>query len=359
MALVLTGTLTTAVAPSLATMALARALVGLGYGTTAMVGIVYLMQAGPPHQRTRRGNMYEGALITRQRVQRVPGRRRDRVCRLALGLRRGGARGRDRLGDRGLAGLPGDSERASRDVFRAGGHPGDDRSYAPPVAPPLDLRDLPGGVRALLRLGGGDHHPGAPLRRAGARPECGRHRPGAGHRLRRRGVPADPRRMGGRHLRAAARPAPRARRAHGRRPPPAPLGRPRRVHRGLRPRHRGHDRLDDPRLAPGRAPPRTLRRPRRGNLPLRHRPRHGRRRRSPWAGSLGGAASASGPARSRWCWRSPAAWRRPSWARGDGGLPVTPTDRARASLPPGKGSVGPAHSDSSMRRASVSSPPSW
>lgn len=64
MGLVLTGTLTTAVAPSLATMALARALVGLGYGTTAMVGIVYLMQAGPPHQRTRRGNMYEGALIT-------------------------------------------------------------------------------------------------------------------------------------------------------------------------------------------------------------------------------------------------------------------------------------------------------
>jgi MFS family permease len=64
MALVLGGTLTTAVASSLPTMALARALVGLGYGTTAMVGIVYLMQAGPPEQRTRRGNMYEGALIT-------------------------------------------------------------------------------------------------------------------------------------------------------------------------------------------------------------------------------------------------------------------------------------------------------
>jgi MFS family permease len=64
MGLILAGTLATAVATSLATMALARALVGLGYGTTAMVGIVYLMQAGPPHQRTRRGNMYEGALIT-------------------------------------------------------------------------------------------------------------------------------------------------------------------------------------------------------------------------------------------------------------------------------------------------------
>jgi MFS family permease len=68
MALVLVGTLTTAVAPSLGTMALARALVGLGYGTTAMIGIVYLMQAGPPHQRTRRGNMYEGALITANAV---------------------------------------------------------------------------------------------------------------------------------------------------------------------------------------------------------------------------------------------------------------------------------------------------
>ena len=64
MALVLTGTLVAARASSLATMALARALVGLGYGSTALVGIVYLMQAGPPHQRTRRGNMYEGALIS-------------------------------------------------------------------------------------------------------------------------------------------------------------------------------------------------------------------------------------------------------------------------------------------------------
>ena len=68
MALVLTGTLSAAAASSLATMALARALVGLGYGATALVGIVYLMQAGPPNQRTRRGNMYEGSLITANAV---------------------------------------------------------------------------------------------------------------------------------------------------------------------------------------------------------------------------------------------------------------------------------------------------
>jgi MFS family permease len=68
MALVLAGTLLAAVARSLATMALSRALVGLGYGTTALVGIVYLMQAGPPTQRTRRGNMYEGALISANAV---------------------------------------------------------------------------------------------------------------------------------------------------------------------------------------------------------------------------------------------------------------------------------------------------
>jgi MFS family permease len=66
--LVLIGTLVTAAGSSLATMALARALVGLGYGTTAVVAILYLMQAGPPHQRTRRGNMYEGALITANAV---------------------------------------------------------------------------------------------------------------------------------------------------------------------------------------------------------------------------------------------------------------------------------------------------
>ncbi len=68
MGLVLAGTLVAAVAPSLATMAVSRALVGLGYGTTALVGIVYLMQAGPPTQRTRRGNMYEGALISANAV---------------------------------------------------------------------------------------------------------------------------------------------------------------------------------------------------------------------------------------------------------------------------------------------------
>ncbi len=68
MALVLIGTLVAATAASLATMALARALVGLGYGSTALVGIVYLMQAGPSNQRTRRGNMYEGALISANAV---------------------------------------------------------------------------------------------------------------------------------------------------------------------------------------------------------------------------------------------------------------------------------------------------
>jgi MFS family permease len=68
MALVFTGTLIAAVAPSLATMAVSRALVGLGYGATALVGIVYLMQAGPANQRTRRGNMYEGALISANAV---------------------------------------------------------------------------------------------------------------------------------------------------------------------------------------------------------------------------------------------------------------------------------------------------
>jgi MFS family permease len=67
-ALVLAGTVAAATASSLATMALARALVGLGYGGTALVGIVYLMQAGPPSQRTRRGNMYEGALISANAV---------------------------------------------------------------------------------------------------------------------------------------------------------------------------------------------------------------------------------------------------------------------------------------------------
>jgi MFS family permease len=68
MALVLAGTLAAAMASSLATMAVARALVGLGYGATALVGIVYLMQAGPANQRTRRGNMYEGALISANAV---------------------------------------------------------------------------------------------------------------------------------------------------------------------------------------------------------------------------------------------------------------------------------------------------
>jgi DHA1 family multidrug resistance protein-like MFS transporter len=68
MALILAGTLAAATASSLTTMALARAIVGLGYGATALVGIVYLMQTGLPNQRTRRGNMYEGALISANAV---------------------------------------------------------------------------------------------------------------------------------------------------------------------------------------------------------------------------------------------------------------------------------------------------
>jgi MFS family permease len=68
MALVLGGTLLTAAAPSLGAMALARALAGLGYGTTAVVGILYLMRSATPGQRARRGNMYEGALITANAV---------------------------------------------------------------------------------------------------------------------------------------------------------------------------------------------------------------------------------------------------------------------------------------------------
>src|SRR5262249_7550132 len=68
MGLVLTGTLLAANASSLTMMALARALVGLGYGTTTVINIVYLMRAGPPEERTRRGNMMEGAFISANAV---------------------------------------------------------------------------------------------------------------------------------------------------------------------------------------------------------------------------------------------------------------------------------------------------
>jgi MFS family permease len=64
MSMVLAGTLVTARASSMGEMVLARALIGLGYGSTSIVAIVYLMRAGPADHRTRRGNMYEGALIT-------------------------------------------------------------------------------------------------------------------------------------------------------------------------------------------------------------------------------------------------------------------------------------------------------
>jgi len=68
MALVLAGTLVAATASSLATMVLARGLAGLGSGAIAVVSIIYLMRTGDPHRRTRRGNMYEGALITANAV---------------------------------------------------------------------------------------------------------------------------------------------------------------------------------------------------------------------------------------------------------------------------------------------------
>ena len=91
------------------------------------------------------------------------------------------------------------------------------------------------------------------------------------------------------------------------------------LHPRLHPRHRGHDRVDDPRLAPGRAPARALREPRRGRLPLHHGSRHGRgaghrgladrvarvRRREPppsrWSSSAAAPWSAScwGPQRRR------------------------------------------------------------
>ena len=96
MALVLGGTLLTAAAPSLGVMALARALAGLGYGTTAVVGILYLMRSATPGQRARRGNMYEGALIT---ANAVSGYLAGRIAvfhfhaQLA-GLRQRGQRGR-------------------------------------------------------------------------------------------------------------------------------------------------------------------------------------------------------------------------------------------------------------------------
>ena len=53
-ALVAMGTLIPMGASSLGEMAVARACSGLGYGAFSLVGMTYLMRAGPGHQRTRR-----------------------------------------------------------------------------------------------------------------------------------------------------------------------------------------------------------------------------------------------------------------------------------------------------------------
>jgi MFS family permease len=62
--LVLAGTLVTATASSLPALVLGRGLTGFGSGMSMVVALIYLMRAGPPEQRTRRGNMFEGALIS-------------------------------------------------------------------------------------------------------------------------------------------------------------------------------------------------------------------------------------------------------------------------------------------------------
>jgi MFS family permease len=61
--LVLAGTLLTATASSLPALLLARGLAGLGSGMSMVVALIYLMRSGAPEQRTRRGNMFEAALI--------------------------------------------------------------------------------------------------------------------------------------------------------------------------------------------------------------------------------------------------------------------------------------------------------
>jgi MFS family permease len=62
-ALVLAGTILTASAWSLPTLLLARGLAGLGSGMAMVVALIFLLRAGAPGERTRRGNMFEGALI--------------------------------------------------------------------------------------------------------------------------------------------------------------------------------------------------------------------------------------------------------------------------------------------------------
>ncbi len=59
----LAGTALSAWAPSLPAMLLARGLVGVGSGLTIVVSILFLMARGPASRRTRRGNLYEVAVI--------------------------------------------------------------------------------------------------------------------------------------------------------------------------------------------------------------------------------------------------------------------------------------------------------
>jgi MFS family permease len=66
--LIVVGTTLTASASSLPTLLLARGLTGLGSGMSMVVALIYLMRAGAPEQRTRRGNMLESALIAGQSI---------------------------------------------------------------------------------------------------------------------------------------------------------------------------------------------------------------------------------------------------------------------------------------------------
>jgi MFS family permease len=59
----LAGTALSAWAPTLPAMLLARGLVGVGSGLTIVVSILFLMARGPAGERTRRGNLYEVAVI--------------------------------------------------------------------------------------------------------------------------------------------------------------------------------------------------------------------------------------------------------------------------------------------------------
>jgi DHA1 family multidrug resistance protein-like MFS transporter len=61
--LIFAGTVLTALASSLSTLLLARGLAGLGSGMTMVVALIHLMRVGSSGRRTRRGNMFEGALI--------------------------------------------------------------------------------------------------------------------------------------------------------------------------------------------------------------------------------------------------------------------------------------------------------